>query len=225
MADRDNDFHSKLAQCGLVSPRVKSVSIKLGDFLDNYIVGRADVKEATRTHLIRAPNDLVAYFGADKAMHEVTPGDADDFRRQLSGADNTIRRTCGRAKQFFRAALRKRLVAESPFADMKDTNVRANRSRDCFVTRKEATAVLNSCPDNQWRLLFALCRFGGLRYPSEPLVIRWGDVDWEHDKIMVDSPKTGPRLIPIFPEVRPYLEKAWDEAAEGAEFVITRYRD
>jgi hypothetical protein len=32
------------------------------------------------------------------------------------------------------------------------------------------------------------------------------------------------RTIPIFPELRPYLETAWDEAAEGAEFVICRYR-
>ncbi len=108
---------------------------------------------------------------------------------------------------------------------MKETSVRANRSRDYFVTRKEAQAVLDACPDNQWRLLFALCRFGGLRCPSEPLVIRWGDVDWEHDRITIDSPKTGPRCIPIFPELRPYLEKAWDEAPEGSEFVITRYRD
>ena len=31
--------------------------------------------------------------------------------------------------------------------------------------------------------------------------------------------------MPIFPELRPHLEAAWDAAAEGAEFVITRYRD
>jgi integrase len=209
----------------LAAPRTKIEIVKLGDFLDRYIDGRDDIKPNTRSHLLRAKNDLIGYFGADKLLRDITPGDADEFRRQLKGADNTIRRTCGRAKQFFRAAARKRLIPESPFADMKETSVRANRSRDYFVSRKEAQTVLDACPDNQWRLLFSLCRFGGLRCPSEPLVIRWGDVDWEHDRIMVDSPKTGPRYIPIFPELRPYLEKAWDEAPEGSEFVITRYRD
>ena len=34
------------------------------------------------------------------------------------------------------------------------------------------------------------------------------------------------REIPIFPELRPYLEQAWDEVGDdGAEFVIRRYRD
>jgi len=31
-------------------------------------------------------------------------------------------------------------------------------------------------------------------------------------------------LIPIFPELRPYLDKMFDQAAEGTEYVITRYR-
>jgi integrase len=222
---RDDDFHAKLAQHGLVEPRHKVVITRLGEFLDGYIDGRTDIQPSTREHLKRARKSLVDYFGIDKPLNEITPGDADEFRRQLKGADNTTRRICGRAKQFFRAAARKRLIGESPFGDMKATSVKSNRSRDYFVTRKEAKAVLDSCPDTQWKLLFALCRFGGLRCPSEPLVIRWGDVDWAHDRIMVNSPKTGPRTIPIFPELRPYLETAWDEAPEGTEFIITRYRD
>jgi hypothetical protein len=33
------------------------------------------------------------------------------------------------------------------------------------------------------------------------------------------------RLVPIFPELRPYLEEAWEQAPAGTEYVITRYRD
>ena len=32
-------------------------------------------------------------------------------------------------------------------------------------------------------------------------------------------------MIPIFPELRPYLEAVWDEAEAGTEFLITRCRD
>ncbi len=152
--------------------------------------------------------------------------------------ENSIRRHCGRAKQFFRAALRKRLIAENPFADMRDTSVRANRERDYFITQVDAQKVLDACPDSQWRLLFALSRYGGLRCPSEHLELMWQDIDWERDRFTVRSPKTEhhegkeSRTVPIFPELRPHLEAAFNEAQSqlgrppsGTDHVITRYRD
>jgi Phage integrase family len=104
-----------------------------------------------------------------------------------------------------------------------------------FVTREDAAKVLAACPDAQWRLLFALSRYGGLRCPSEHLGLKWGDVDWgdgtgKGARITIRSPKTehheggDHRVIPLFPELRPYLQQAFDEAEPGSEFVITRYR-
>ena len=146
-------------------------------------------------------------------------------------ADNTVRRICGRAKQFFRAAVRKQLITESPFADMQKVTIRENREREFFVTREMAAKILDACPDSQWRLIFALTRFGGLRCPSELVGLKWGHVDWENDRLTVPSPKTehhegkAERVIPIFPELRPHLEEAYELAPEGAEFIVTRYRD
>jgi integrase len=77
--------------------------------------------------------------------------------------ENTVRRNCGRAKQFFRAAVRKRFIQENPFADMKGCAVKATTDRFYFISREEAAKVLEACPDAQWRLLFALSRYGGLR--------------------------------------------------------------
>ena len=84
--------------------------------------------------------------------------------------------------------------------------------------------------DAQWCLIFALARYGGLRCPSEVLLVRWSDIDWEHERIVVRSPKTEhhpgreSRTIPIFPRLRPYLEDAQELAAKGDEYVISRYR-
>src|SRR5262249_15834499 len=77
----------------------------------------------------------------------------------------------------------------------------------------------------EWRLLFALSRFGGLRCPSEHQALKWVDVDRERERFRVDSPKTGVRWVPIFPELRPYLDEAYELAPEGAVHVIGRYRD
>ena len=71
--------------------------------------------------------------------------------------------------------------------------------------------MLEHGPDAEWRLIFALCRFGGLRCPSELLCLEGSDVLWDRDRIRIHSPKKeadeqgGDRFIPIFPELRPYL--------------------
>lgn len=66
-----------------------------------------------------------------------------------------------------------------------------------------------------------------LRCPAEIVALRWADVDWEHDKITVHVPKLEhlagheTRAIPIFPELRPYLEEVWEQAEPGMEWVTT----
>ncbi len=76
-----------------------------------------------------------------------------------------------------------------------------------------------------------LARFGGLRVPSEVRRLRWGEIDWQHGRFTVASPKTehhdghDARIVPLFAELRPYLLDAFEEAEPGAEYCITRYRD
>ena len=109
--------------------------------------------------------------------------------------------------------------------------MRANTDRFYFVTRAEADKVLEACQSIEWRLLFALSRFGGLRCPSEHLALRWGDSIGSRGGCKVTSPKTehheggGSRFLPLFPELRPHLEAGLDAAPEGSEFVIGSCRD
>src|SRR5690606_2348309 len=140
------------------------------------------------------------------------------------------RKRVSNARQFFADAVSREIIARNPFAGLNGT-VGSNRDRDFFVTRDMAMLVLEACPDDEWRLLFALSRFGGLRCPSEHLALTWGDVDWGGQRIVVRSSKTEHhegkecRVVPIFPELRPYLEAVREKAAKGEPFVITRYRD
>ena len=253
LARIDNSLRDRLAKYELCAPRVNSEpepdpqeeKPKLGEFIDNYISKRVDVKERTIINLKVARKHIVGYFGEARELASITQGDADDFRRSLLAkglGENSARRICGRAKQFFRHAARHKLIEESPFADMKGTSVIENRKRNYFVTREETEGMLKACPDTQWQLIVALCRYGGLRCPSEHLELVWGDIDWERGRIRVRSPKTAhhegheERIMPLFPELRPILEAAWKELTEAEDFnpedqptselpVITRYRD
>jgi len=237
-------LHDKLAAAGLVPKRAQTEHATLAEFLNGFIASRSDVKRGTAAVYGHTRRCLIAYFGAGKALADITLADADDWRRWLATeekvagkivrkklAENTIRRRCGVARQFFRVAVRRRLIAVNPFGEMKNISVGANRSRDYFVSREETAKLLGACPDTQWRLIVALARYGGLRCPSEVQSLRWGDVNWADSRFTVSSIKTEhhegkeTRVVPLFPELRPYLEAAWDEAEPGTEFVITRYRD
>ncbi len=236
----DARLYGKLAAVGLVPKRSEPASncTTVAAFVESYLCSLS-VKKGTATAYGHTRRNLADFFKG-KNLVDVTQGDADDFRRYLGrpkkeqGAGlsaNTVNRRCGVAKQFFRAANRKRLIPDNPFGDMKGLSARGNKAKEFLVTRKMAALVLDACPDAQWRLLFALSRFGGLRCPSEHLGLTWRDIDWDRGRMTIHSPKTEhheggeSRQIPIFPELRPYLEQVWDEAAEGTESVITRYRD
>src|SRR6185369_3287538 len=107
---------------------------------------------------------MIRYFGGSKALATITPGDADEYNRWLSTkvGENTTSVHCRRAKQLFRAAVRKRIIDENPFGDMKGCYVKENRTREYFVKLDVARRVLDACPGTQWKLIFALARFGGL---------------------------------------------------------------
>jgi len=68
----------------------------------------------------------------------------------------------------------------------------------------------------------------GLRIPSELIGLQWSDVLWDQKKIRVSSPKTehiegkDHRWIPLFPEITEPLERAWEEAKEGEQFIFPR---
>jgi len=176
--------------------------------------------------------DLQVSFGPEKALQEITLADADGWNLYLKEqyASATVSRTIKMARQFFKAAARRKLIIENPFRDLK-TNGETNESRKRLISLGDTAQVLESCPDDEYRLIVALSRFGGLRVPSEVLALRWVDVNWERNRFWVTSPKTEHheghegRWVPIFPELRPHLEKAFENAADGATYVIARYRD
>lgn len=225
----DDNYAGKLAAVGLTAAKRTS---RLGEFLAAYIDRRTDIKPRTRINLLATKTRLVEFFGETISLRDITPGEADAWLLWLKEryADGTAGRTVKRAKQFFRSAVRARLLVENPFQEVKAPS-QANESRKFHVTREMAAAVLDACPDAEWRLIFVLCRFGGLRCPSELLNLTWADIDFEKNRFLVRSPKLehlddgGERWVPIFPELQRAFADAFELAEPGAVHPISRYRD
>lgn len=255
VAGLPDTLRTKLATIGLVPPAHSTLRQQrtVGEFVAAYLTSRTDWKPSTLAKMRSAQADLVAHFSADRQLDSITEADAEAYRRYLRDrksrrdkaeaaklGDNTVRRACGLAKEIFNAAVKARLIDRNPFEVLKGTLVQANRERDYFVSQATAEGVIAACGhDLEWRLLFALSRYGGLRCPSEHLALTWGDVDLEAGKMVVHSPKTEHltgkafRIVPIFPELRPHLEAAreafldnFDPKAQSLskQPVIRRYR-
>ena len=231
VASLGDDLHAKLVSVGLLQPRVKMVVPTIREFVTAFIGGRPDAALNTVRLWKDTLTKLVDHFGEQRQLDQVSSGQADAWVQSLVNkplASATVSKLLKRAKQFFRAAHRQELILRDPFADLKPAGEH-NPDRKNFVDRATVGKVLDAAPDAEWRLLIALVRYGGLRNPSETLKLEWSDIDWEAQRMTVPSPKTkrhgkGYRVVPIFPELLPYLEAAYDAAPEGALYVIPSYR-
>lgn len=235
IADLDSAMAVKLARVGLIPKREASAgeTITLDAFINECIASRPGMKPNTLKNYRQTQRSLVEFFGTDRRLTSITPGDCDDWHNNQIGdkyAPATISRNVKRAKQFFRTAVRRKLINENPLADVKSA-AQVNKAREHFVPAAEIDAIMAACPDAQWRLIVALARYGGLRTPSETFGLRWCDVDWKRGRLRVNSPKTEhhpggeSRVIPLFPELKRPLEDSWELAEPGTEFIIDKHRN
>jgi integrase len=228
----------------------ENLTTTLENLRKDFGASKLKAKVATRTHWDHTWRNLEEFFGKLTDIAAITEADAETWAEWLEVAPSvrpvradgtksspgqelslaTARKRCCNAKQFFKFAVKKRLIPASPFADINSNGV-DNRTRDFFITPEAAAMVIGSCPDAERRLIFALSRYGGLRCPSETLSLRWDNVDWQQSRMCVTSPKTEhhpgheSRIVPIFPELKPFLDEAWENAADGAEFVVAAHRE
>lgn len=226
----DMVIRRRLSAVGLVELDNLS-DVRLSSLLDHFFAGLS-VKPTTVVVYNQTRRNLLEFFGKDAKVRAIRPLDADKWRQylvQCELAQPTISKRVKTARQIFQRAAKWKMIAENPFEDVK-AGSQTNKSRMRFISREDADKVLAVCPDAQWRLLFVLSRFGGLRCPSEHLALKWSDVDWHCGRLRIPSRKTehheghGCRWIPIFPELRPHLLEVFEHAEPGTEYVITRYR-
>jgi integrase len=228
-----DEIHGRLARAGLVPPREQAEQAigTLGQHLEQYFAGLGKQKPTTARNYARARRLLEEFFGKDKTLGSITEGDADAYKRWLldSYAPASASVDLRRARQFLKAAVRRRLIPVNPFADV-PCGPQTNDDRIVYVSPETIEQVIAACPDNDWRLVFALTRYGGLRFPSEVEGLRWSDVDWAesrftvHEKKVEHHPGRGRRVVPIFEVLRPHLERAYRERAPGAVYVVPRAR-
>lgn len=234
LAEIGDDMRAKLVKHGLARPREVGTVVTIETLIDRFKDRPKwrDKKTSTHVSYEMGFRHILAFFGSHRGVETVTETDAEDLLGYLlepkpAGAGlakASAYRMTDTAAMLFRFARRARLIQANPFDDVKRGVLATDRR--AFVDAATATLVIDAMKDGQWRLLVALARWGGLRVPSEPKLLRWQDIDWERNRFTVHSPKTehhhggASRVVPIFPELRPYLVERFEQAYDGDEFCL-----
>ncbi len=229
LSEIGDDLRDRIASAGLI---VVPESLTLGDIWDRFLDEPGDRKQSTLTGYDVSRKRFFSFFDKEGEPEEVTEADAADWKESLLERFKvpTVAGTISRTKAVFAWAEKRGLIAKNVFADLKRGSYK-NKDREFFVPLPWYEKLLDACPDQTWRTIVALCRVGGLRCPSEVLGVRWEDVNWEHDRLLVRSPKTehvsghASRTIPLWSELRKELEAQFEQAEEGGSpFVIADHR-
>ncbi len=217
----------KLERIGLLAVSKQKTIPTVGEWFTTYLAKRKTIKPRTRRNYRLAIDSFLNFVDEQKLLTEITAGDAGDFREHLLDlglANSTLCKQCSRIKHIFAFAIKHELITHNPFGDI-PTKGKADSSRQAFISHETIEAVLAACTDQDFRLVFALARYAGIRVPSE-LGIRWDEIDWDAMTFIVHSPKTehhpgkASRVVPIFPELYPHLKAAYDLQQPDSEFAV-----
>jgi integrase len=215
-------LHRKLTAIGLVKPRQTA---KLDEYWERFIAGRSDLSQHTVLNLRQTQRVSTKGFGTDRELSTITRPDARDWQRKLLAkyAEATVAMHVKKMRQLYGDAIERGYVSDNPFLAVKAGSM-VNADRLVYVTVADIERVIGACPNHEWRLLFALARFAGLRVPSEIHDLEWSDVDWERNRFTVRAHKTGRRAVPIFRNLYPWLLESQSLAEEGVKHVFVKLR-
>ncbi len=203
--------HDRFAAFNLVEYRHRSeLPRTVLAFMRAYIKSRTDWKKPENYR--QSVDHLEAFLRRDVSLTSLTKGECERWLRWMTDqkngpglSPNTAGQHVKRCRQMIRQAVDEGLVEKNVLVGIK-IDLRSDTSKNRYIDADMATAIMDACPDQEWRVIFALARYAGLRCPSEVLRLRWSNIDWDRNRFKVTSPKTdrygkGERITLRWPEL------------------------
>ena len=229
MESTSPEIREKLAAVGLIEiPKTYT----LLEVWDSFLKQKTG-KDSTIGQYQIAKNRFFGYFKKTDLLADLTKESCTQWKSRLLThlKPATVASQVKHTKTVFNWAVKEGWLEKSPL-DGVGRGSFVNRSKDRIITMEEYRRLLDASPCQDWRVIIALARIGGLRCPSEITALRWKDVNWKKNCIYVRSPKTEHhegkegRIVPLFPELKEELKKLLsDPDSKVMEYVINRYRD
>jgi integrase len=221
----DDSLAKKLAAAGLIEHRRVPT---LDEWLNTYSSEcMSELKLGSVKKMSQTMAKLRKHLVPSTKINKLTPSEAATWRKKLREtplSEGTTKTHAGNAKTIFAAAVARKLLAEDPFAALPSGSTASVVK--VYVEPQDFSKFLDALPSNEWRLLFALARYAGLRVPSESHRLTWADVNFETERLHVHSVKTerheghAERDVPILADLMPLLRARFNEVAEGDTHLV-----
>lgn len=206
----------------------------LGQFLQTYLESRKSELAPGSIELHeQTAKYLKGFFGEDRRLDQISRYDAREFKSTLARGElarvnerkhptlspRTVDLHIRIARTTFNRAVDDDLIIYNPF-DRLSGGLPPVEKDWHYVSLDEFNKLIEACPNQGWKTLLGLCRLAGLRQ-GEALSLRWRDVDWKKNRLMVWAQKTKRRrVVPIAPELLPILREALTGAPAGGATVV-----
>lgn len=159
--------------------------------------------------------------GLDFQVRNIRPSDLEEWlalqERRLR--NSSYNRVAGVLKQLFELAVRDRIIAVSPFAQVTTRWKRPQTPMRRIPTLEQFQAIVDEIRSHQFNRYAQasadFVEFMGLAGlgQAESAALTWADVDFERNRMSVRRHKTDRRFtVPIYPHLRPLLDKLNTEA-------------
>jgi len=216
IARRSGEMRDRLQAIGLIpDPQAEAKRVAFVDAIDDYCDTMHSWDSATVTAWKTHRKRVFLYF-ANRPFLDITIGMTRDFKQHLLAtlSENSARKTIGCCRQVCKWLVDHERMVRNPFAGQP---VAIGKAVDQdYIRADRVERVIEVCNSHEWKLMFVLARFAGMRCPSEPFRAKWSHINWETSRMIVDSPKTGQRVMPLFPDLRRHLSAIHESLRDGA---------
>ena len=219
IAGLSSAFRLSLAEKGIIeTQKVLTFREVFKKFMSSYKDGNR--AQSTILRMQRSSKVALEVFG-DTICDEITAEQVLEYERQLKDklSESTWTKSLSDMKQVFNWGINvAKLINRNPISTLRGGR-KSNPERMIYVSREAIDDVIKITDENSdWRLIFALARYAGLRIPSELARLKWKDIDFGSGTMNIFAPKTKtPRVVPIFPPLDKIILEAWEALSEGSK--------
>jgi integrase len=144
---------------------------------------------------------LQDFFGENTKLSDISVARIEEFkqRRLTAGVKPaTVNRNLSVLRRMLTLAVRQRLIARNPFAEVQLLEELKHRRRPHILTLEEQNKIL-AVATPHLRALTILLTETGLRVNKEALSLKWEDIDFKNSQLLVHDSKTmaGRRTVPL----------------------------
>lgn len=209
-----------------------TATLNLKGMVEEFIISkRGDTKNLTVYEI--ALDKLIAQVGEYRSIASITERELKDYRDNLLNektadgkskryAHNTVVTYLNHLRVFFAYAEDRKLISKNPVPKLK-----AQSKTIVIIPDKVMSKVLGYLKKhsiNQYRFINFLYMTGFRR--SEALNLKWQDIEFEHDRILVNNTKANRvESFPLYPNLKQFLKSfknsqgnVFDYSKDGLKF-------